>query len=266
MYSRNLKSAGLILAAACLALLPMGCKKAPPITLACNASAYPQALLQIADPPVLLYGMGPEEVWRDNRLNHASLTCVALVGSRNPTAQGADNARHFARALAQAGVTVVSGLAATVKQLQAAPPAPPAPSPTEVALAKLTDRLDRMQAAPPGPSPVEAAVAKLTDKLERMEERARERPQGPDPMTEMMLKQMEIAANTTNTIMTAMLEQRKEPQSADTRTSEEKLMALMTMMAPFMKPAPAPGAFQPSPRPWRRASPRAHQAEDPWTS
>ena len=79
--------------------------------LACNASAYPQALLQIADPPVLLYGMGPEEVWRDNRLNHASLTCVALVGSRNPTAQGADNARHFARALAQAGVTVVSGLA-----------------------------------------------------------------------------------------------------------------------------------------------------------
>ncbi len=39
MYSRNLKSAGLILAAACLALLPMGCKKAPPITLACNASA-----------------------------------------------------------------------------------------------------------------------------------------------------------------------------------------------------------------------------------
>jgi DNA processing protein len=36
---------------------------------------------------------------------------VAVVGSRNPTPQGADNARQFAFALAQAGLTVVSGLA-----------------------------------------------------------------------------------------------------------------------------------------------------------
>ena len=39
MYSRNLKSVLLVLTLAGFALLPMGCKKAPPITLACNASA-----------------------------------------------------------------------------------------------------------------------------------------------------------------------------------------------------------------------------------
>jgi DNA processing protein len=36
---------------------------------------------------------------------------VAIVGSRNPTAQGRDNARAFARHLSRAGWTVVSGLA-----------------------------------------------------------------------------------------------------------------------------------------------------------
>ena len=34
-----------------------------------------------------------------------------MVGSRNPTPQGAQNARQFARALAGGGVTIVSGLA-----------------------------------------------------------------------------------------------------------------------------------------------------------
>jgi outer membrane protein OmpA-like peptidoglycan-associated protein len=38
MYSRNLKSVCMILAAACLALLPTGCEKAPPITLSAVAS------------------------------------------------------------------------------------------------------------------------------------------------------------------------------------------------------------------------------------
>ena len=37
--------------------------------------------------------------------------CLAIVGSRNPTAQGADNARQFARALRAAGCSIVSGLA-----------------------------------------------------------------------------------------------------------------------------------------------------------
>jgi DNA processing protein len=36
---------------------------------------------------------------------------LAIVGSRNPTPQGADNAREFARSLAANGLTIVSGLA-----------------------------------------------------------------------------------------------------------------------------------------------------------
>jgi hypothetical protein len=39
MLSQKLKTVGLVSALACLAFLPMGCKKAPPITLSCNASA-----------------------------------------------------------------------------------------------------------------------------------------------------------------------------------------------------------------------------------
>jgi DNA processing protein len=64
---------------------------------------YPQALLAIEDPPLLLYRMG--------RLAQPPQRAVAIVGSRNPTPQGLLNARAFARALAEAGVTVVSGLA-----------------------------------------------------------------------------------------------------------------------------------------------------------
>ena len=65
--------------------------------------AYPASLLEAADPPLLLFAEGD-----------LSLLCapsVAVVGSRNPTAQGADNARAFSQALSEAGVTVVSGLA-----------------------------------------------------------------------------------------------------------------------------------------------------------
>ena len=36
---------------------------------------------------------------------------ISIVGSRNPTAQGRENARQFAHCFAQAGWTVVSGLA-----------------------------------------------------------------------------------------------------------------------------------------------------------
>src|SRR3990172_11264422 len=65
--------------------------------------AYPKALLDIADPPPLLYARGRLEL-----LNRAAL---AIVGSRNATAQGALNAEAFAKALSDAGLTVVSGLA-----------------------------------------------------------------------------------------------------------------------------------------------------------
>jgi DNA processing protein len=64
---------------------------------------YPQALLTISDPPVVLFAVGRLEL-----LNRPS---VAIVGSRNATQQGIANAEGFAAALARAGVTVVSGLA-----------------------------------------------------------------------------------------------------------------------------------------------------------
>ena len=70
---------------------------------------YPQALLDTEDPPLLLYLMGPASL-----LQHQPFPtdrCLAVVGSRNPTAQGAENARLFARALCGAGLTIVSGLA-----------------------------------------------------------------------------------------------------------------------------------------------------------
>ncbi|MCW5669875.1 MAG: DNA-processing protein DprA [Hydrogenophaga sp.] len=65
---------------------------------------YPPDLLQMADPPVLLYVLGSVQA-----LHHPRR--LAIVGSRNPTPQGEINARQFAQALGQAGVCVVSGLA-----------------------------------------------------------------------------------------------------------------------------------------------------------
>ena len=64
---------------------------------------YPRALLEIPDPPPLLYGHG-----RSQLLQQAAL---AIVGSRNASAQGEGNAEHFAAALSATGLTIVSGLA-----------------------------------------------------------------------------------------------------------------------------------------------------------
>ncbi|WP_238139520.1 DNA-processing protein DprA [Roseateles aquatilis] len=64
---------------------------------------YPAPLLNIADPPLMLY--------LDGRRDLLQQRCVAVVGSRRPSPQGDDNARHFARGLGQAGFCVVSGLA-----------------------------------------------------------------------------------------------------------------------------------------------------------
>ncbi|SAI67332.1 Smf protein [Bordetella ansorpii] len=65
--------------------------------------AYPQQLLNIADPPVLLYVTGDP-----TRLTGPSL---AVVGARSATPGGEDNARAFARHLAGHGWCVISGLA-----------------------------------------------------------------------------------------------------------------------------------------------------------
>ncbi|MBK8525243.1 MAG: DNA-protecting protein DprA [Betaproteobacteria bacterium] len=71
------------------------------LTLADND--YPRTLLDIADPPTLLYVRGRSEL--------LSLPAIAIVGSRNATPQGESNARAFATALAAEGLSIVSGLA-----------------------------------------------------------------------------------------------------------------------------------------------------------
>jgi DNA processing protein len=64
---------------------------------------YPTPLLEAVDPPLVLFAEGDLDRWRR--------PAVAIVGSRNPTQQGAENAEAFARAISDAGVVVVSGLA-----------------------------------------------------------------------------------------------------------------------------------------------------------
>lgn len=64
---------------------------------------YPAALLETADPPLMLYAQG--------RCELLGTRGIAIVGSRNPTPQGLDNARSFAATLSAGGLTVVSGLA-----------------------------------------------------------------------------------------------------------------------------------------------------------
>lgn len=72
---------------------------------------YPQSLLNMEDPPLLLYAMGSPDAWASNGLATCMPRSIAVVGSRNPTPQGTANARQFAQALAHAGLTIVSGLA-----------------------------------------------------------------------------------------------------------------------------------------------------------
>ena len=64
---------------------------------------YPKLLLEIPDPPVLLYVSGDA--------NLPGSPALAVVGSRNATPQGLKNAQRFSRALSDAGFTIVSGLA-----------------------------------------------------------------------------------------------------------------------------------------------------------
>jgi len=65
--------------------------------------SYPPALLDIPDPPLMLYAKGRAEL--------LSAPSLAIVGSRNATAQGVANAENFSKALSQAGLTIISGMA-----------------------------------------------------------------------------------------------------------------------------------------------------------
>ena len=66
-------------------------------------STYPKALLEISNPPAVLYAIGNLH-W----LNHPS---IAMVGSRSSTPQGEKNAEDFATSLCNHGLCVISGMA-----------------------------------------------------------------------------------------------------------------------------------------------------------
>jgi DNA processing protein len=68
-----------------------------------NEPAYPANLRDIPAPPAWLYVRG-DPAW-------LSRPMLAIVGSRNATPQGVRDARAFAQALSEAGLTIVSGLA-----------------------------------------------------------------------------------------------------------------------------------------------------------
>ncbi len=67
------------------------------------SAAYPPLLRQIADPPLILYVKGD--------VTALSGHCLAVVGSRRPSAYGLQVARKLARDLAERNLVIVSGLA-----------------------------------------------------------------------------------------------------------------------------------------------------------
>lgn len=64
---------------------------------------YPALLREIPDPPLVLYVAGERQLLSAQQL--------AIVGSRNPTPMGRENARAFAKSLAGAGLAITSGMA-----------------------------------------------------------------------------------------------------------------------------------------------------------
>ena len=68
-----------------------------------DSPRYPALLAELPDAPAGLFVRGDPDA--------LSLPQLAIVGSRNPTAAGNDNARQFAAHLARAGLAITSGLA-----------------------------------------------------------------------------------------------------------------------------------------------------------
>src|SRR5436190_12437568 len=71
--------------------------------IAWDDPGFPRALLEIADPPPVFYAQGRRALLAGPGF--------AIVGSRNATPQGCEDAEAFAGALSAAGFTIVSGLA-----------------------------------------------------------------------------------------------------------------------------------------------------------
>jgi len=72
-------------------------------------SRYPQLLKEIPDAPIALFVAGNPEV--------LDLPQIAIIGSRNPSASGKHTARAFARALAEPGLVITSGLAMGIDEM-----------------------------------------------------------------------------------------------------------------------------------------------------
>ncbi len=68
-----------------------------------SADGYPRMLREIPDPPGILFLQGT--------LQAVDALAIAVVGSRNATRYGITQAQRIATGLAQAGITVVAGLA-----------------------------------------------------------------------------------------------------------------------------------------------------------
>jgi DNA processing protein len=73
-------------------------------------AAYPPDLLDIEDPPLMLYMLGAQVNRAQAAIKKIAIN-LAIVGSRNPTPQGESNARQFAKVFGSSGLCVVSGLA-----------------------------------------------------------------------------------------------------------------------------------------------------------
>ena len=69
----------------------------------CDSGDYPELLRQIPGPPTLLYIVGNADALH--------LPALSIVGSRNPTRGGRENAYEFAKHLGRCGFCIVSGLA-----------------------------------------------------------------------------------------------------------------------------------------------------------
>ena len=68
-----------------------------------NQPEYPDLLREIPDPPVVLFVQGKADI--------LDLPQLAIVGSRNPSKTGIDNAFAFSRHLAESGLVITSGMA-----------------------------------------------------------------------------------------------------------------------------------------------------------
>lgn len=71
--------------------------------IGCDSPDFPALLARSPQAPAALFVAGdPDLLWQPQ---------IAIVGSRNPSEGGRDNARDFARTLARSGLTITSGLA-----------------------------------------------------------------------------------------------------------------------------------------------------------